>query len=152
MLWLWRGSASNWRHPTRARDRRGACPRTRRGADSRAAGRQPRLAHGGQQAGPAAPDAASHGRLELPAAVNEERSLFARLAVFAGGWTLEAAEAVSAGDHIAAADVLDLLAALVNKSLVLAEGSSAGVQRYRILETLRRYVLETPVQGVSRHS
>src|SRR6266511_3122476 len=132
MLWLWRGSASNWRHPTRARDRRGACPRTRRGADSRAAGRQPRLAHGGQQAGPAAPDAASHGRLELPAAVNEERSLFARLAVFAGGWTLEAA--------------------LVNKSLVLAEGSSAGVQRYRILETLRRYGLEKLVQGVSRHS
>jgi len=59
---------------------------------------------------------------------------------------------VSAGDHIAAADVLDLLAALVNKSLVLAEGSSAGVQRYRILETLRRYGLEKLVQGVSRHS
>ena len=42
-----------------------------------------------------------------------ERTLFARLAVFAGGWTLQAAEAVGAGDGLDAADVLDRLSRLV---------------------------------------
>ena len=44
--------------------------------------------------------------------------LLRRLAVFAGGFTLEAAEAIGAGDGVAAAEVLDLLSRLVDKSLV----------------------------------
>ncbi|HTQ00796.1 MAG TPA: tetratricopeptide repeat protein [Casimicrobiaceae bacterium] len=69
----------------------------------------------------------------------EERVLFARLSVFAGGFTLEAAEKVGAGDAIAEADVLDLLTRLVDKSLVSLE---AGRDRYRMLETVRQYAQE----------
>jgi non-specific serine/threonine protein kinase len=67
-----------------------------------------------------------------------ERRLLRRLAVFAGGWSLEAVEAVCAGAGIAASAVLDLLAQLVGKSLVqVAKGE--GEERYRLLETLRQY-------------
>jgi predicted ATPase/DNA-binding SARP family transcriptional activator len=52
-----------------------------------------------------------------------ERRLFARLSVFAGGWTLEAAEAVGAGDPVPAGRVLDLLSKLVDKSLVVVDAS-----------------------------
>lgn len=68
-----------------------------------------------------------------------ERTLFRRLAVFAGGWTLEAAEAVGGGDGLDPLDVLDLLALLVGKSLVVMDTES---QRYRMLETVRAYALE----------
>ena len=68
-----------------------------------------------------------------------EQQLFERLAVFAGGWTLEAAEAVGAGQGIDPADVLELLAQLVNKSLVAAQEGLGGEARYRLLETLRQY-------------
>ena len=66
-----------------------------------------------------------------------ERGLFARLSVFAGGWTLEATEAVGAGQG----DVLDLLSKLVDKSLVVAETSpvGGGALRYRMLEPVRQY-------------
>jgi predicted ATPase/DNA-binding CsgD family transcriptional regulator len=67
-----------------------------------------------------------------------ERVLFRRLAVFAGGWTLEAAEAVGAGDGLVGEDVLGLLAELVDKSLVIADEASGSV-RYRLLETMREY-------------
>jgi predicted ATPase/transcriptional regulator with XRE-family HTH domain len=67
-----------------------------------------------------------------------EQALFRRLAVFAGGWTLEAAEAICAGDHVAVLDVLPLLAQLVDQSLVLAEPHDTGT-RYRFLETIRQY-------------
>jgi non-specific serine/threonine protein kinase len=70
-----------------------------------------------------------------------ERALLRRLAVFAGGFTLEAAETVGAGEGIAETDVLDLLSALVNKSLVLAE-SPGEHERYRLLETIRQYAEE----------
>jgi predicted ATPase/class 3 adenylate cyclase len=63
-----------------------------------------------------------------------ERKLFIRLSVFAGGFTLSAAEVVCAGEGIEVAAVLDLLSHLVDKSLVVAEES-----RYRLLETLRQY-------------
>jgi non-specific serine/threonine protein kinase len=66
-----------------------------------------------------------------------ERRLFERLSVFAGGWTLEAAEAVGAGDGIAAAEVLDLLTRLVDTSLVVVTEQPEGTARYRQLETLR---------------
>jgi non-specific serine/threonine protein kinase len=70
-----------------------------------------------------------------------ERVLFRRLAVFAGGWTLEAAEAVAAGDGIAREEVFDLLSRLVDQSLVVLDRRGyAG--RYRFLETLRQYAEE----------
>jgi tetratricopeptide (TPR) repeat protein len=68
-----------------------------------------------------------------------ERTLFTRLSVFAGGFTLEAAEGVGAGGTIGHADVLDLLTSLVEKSLVELD---AGGERYRLLETVRQYALE----------
>jgi len=67
-----------------------------------------------------------------------ERTMLRRLSVFAGGWTLEAAEAVCSGDGIATADVLDLLALLVDNSLVVVE-TQRGQARYRLLETVRQY-------------
>jgi predicted ATPase len=71
-----------------------------------------------------------------------ERRLFERLAVFAGGWTLEAAEAVGTGVGVAKEDVLDLLAQLVRKSLVLANEAADGTERYALLETVRDYARE----------
>ena len=65
-----------------------------------------------------------------------------RLSVFAGGWTLEAAEAVGAGDGIQEADVLELLSMLVDKSLVVAEKNGEGAGRYRMLEPIRQYARE----------
>src|SRR5262249_11546536 len=76
----------------------------------------------------------SHDLLSPP-----EQRLFRRLAVFAGGWTLEAAEAVGAGDGVEPDGVLDLLAQLLDKSLVLPEAGTDGVGRYRLLETVRGY-------------
>jgi non-specific serine/threonine protein kinase len=67
-----------------------------------------------------------------------ERVLLRRLSVFAGGWTFEAAEVVAAGDGIRPAAMLDLLAALVDGSLVIAE-AQRGAVRYRLLETIREY-------------
>jgi non-specific serine/threonine protein kinase len=72
-----------------------------------------------------------------------EQLLLHQLAVFAGGWTLEAAEAVCAGERIEQQAVLDLLAGLVNKSLVTLDVDPAGrTCRYRLLETVRQYALE----------
>ena len=69
-----------------------------------------------------------------------EQILLRRLAVFAGGFTLEAAEAVGAGDAIPADGVVGLLARLIDKSLVLADAPEGGVTaRYRQLETIRQY-------------
>ena len=68
-----------------------------------------------------------------------ERLLFQRLSVFAGGWTLEAADAVGAGGGVEQPEVLDLLARLVEKSLVVMELSA---ERYRMLDTVRQYAQE----------
>ena len=67
----------------------------------------------------------------------EERTLFRRLAVFGAPFTLEAAEAVAADEDLDALGVFDLLARLVDKSLVIHAGD-----RYRLLETIRQYALE----------
>jgi predicted ATPase/DNA-binding CsgD family transcriptional regulator len=71
----------------------------------------------------------------------DERVLLRRLAVFAGGFTLEAVEQVCAVEGIERDGVLDLLGALVDQSLVIAEPRGRGV-RYRLLETVRQYGLE----------
>jgi predicted ATPase/DNA-binding SARP family transcriptional activator/DNA-binding CsgD family transcriptional regulator len=72
-----------------------------------------------------------------------EQTLFGRLSVFAGGWTLEAAEAVGTGGGIEEGEVLDLLSRLVDKSLVVTQVSGGqGVPRYRMLEPVRQYAQE----------
>jgi predicted ATPase/class 3 adenylate cyclase len=70
-----------------------------------------------------------------------EQRLLARLAVFAGGCTRDAAEAVCAGEPIERARVFELLAGLVARSLVVAEREGPET-RYRLLETIREYAEE----------
>jgi DNA-binding CsgD family transcriptional regulator len=72
---------------------------------------------------------------------SEERILLGRLSVFAGGFILEAAEAVGTGEGIEEAGVLDLLGSLADKSLVLAMEQDEET-RYRLLETVRQYASE----------
>jgi predicted ATPase/class 3 adenylate cyclase len=69
-----------------------------------------------------------------------EQSLFRSLAVFVGGWTLEAAETVCGGERNGS-DILDLLTRLVDKSLILIEDTPGGM-RYHRLETIRQYSRE----------
>jgi predicted ATPase/DNA-binding CsgD family transcriptional regulator len=71
----------------------------------------------------------------------EERAVLRRLAVFAAGWELEAAEAVCGAGEIARADVLELLGQLVEKSLV-AMAEEGGAARYSMLEVVRQYAAE----------
>jgi predicted ATPase len=71
-----------------------------------------------------------------------ERVLFRRLAVFVGGFNLEAAEHICAGNGLEAADVVDLLESLVDKSLVALGAERAGKERYRMLETIRAFGTE----------
>ncbi len=66
---------------------------------------------------------------------DDERRVFELLSVFAGGCSLEAAEAVCAGDQIEAEDVADLLAHLVDKSLLVAD-HTGGEARFHLLQTL----------------
>jgi predicted ATPase/DNA-binding NarL/FixJ family response regulator len=78
----------------------------------------------------------SHGLL-----TNREQVLLRRLSVFAG-WSLEMAEQVCADVLVPADDVLDTLAALVDKSLVVREPEALGQARYRMLDTIREYAAE----------
>ena len=71
-----------------------------------------------------------------------EQTLFNRLSVFAGGWTLEAASMVAKGEGVEEGEVLDLLSGLVEKSLVMIRGGASGGARYRLLETVRQYALD----------
>jgi predicted ATPase/DNA-binding CsgD family transcriptional regulator len=70
-----------------------------------------------------------------------ERTLFRRLSVFAGGWTVEAAEATAGFDGMEAADVLKLLSRLIDKSLVQVQEQS-GAARHGMLETIKQYAYE----------
>jgi predicted ATPase/DNA-binding CsgD family transcriptional regulator len=79
----------------------------------------------------------SHELLEEP-----ERTLFRRLSVFAGGFSLEAAEGICTGGGIQEDDVLDLLSRLVDKSLVSVAVHDGVEARYRLLETIRQYSSE----------
>jgi len=71
----------------------------------------------------------------------KERLLLDRLSVFAGGFTLDAAEQVCAGGAIAESEVLDTLATLVTRSLVAMQ-EEEGRARYRLLETIRDFALK----------
>jgi predicted ATPase len=71
-----------------------------------------------------------------------ERALLRRLGVFAGGFTLDAAEAVVSGAPLTESEMLEVLARLVDKSLVQPEDSTPSCDRYRLLETIRQYALE----------
>jgi predicted ATPase/DNA-binding SARP family transcriptional activator/DNA-binding CsgD family transcriptional regulator len=86
-----------------------------------------------------------------------ETELFRRLSGFAGGWTLEAAEAVGS-DGLEGANVFDVLSRLVEKSLVVAEATEADGVRYRMLEPIRQYARkkleedEEPDATLRRHA
>lgn len=71
-----------------------------------------------------------------------ERLLLARLSVFAGGMSLEAAEAVCFAGELDADDALDLLSDLVNKSLLVNRREAGQESRYFLLETIRQYAAE----------
>ena len=81
-----------------------------------------------------------------------EKALLCRLSVFAGGWTLDAAEKVVAGEGLEGEvvedfEVLDLLTSLVDKSLVIYEEREEGEARYGLLETVRQYAAERLAEG-----
>jgi predicted ATPase/class 3 adenylate cyclase len=76
----------------------------------------------------------SHELLEEP-----ERVVFRRLSVFAGGWTLSAAEEVANPDGELGSDILEILGSLVDKSLVSVSGFSSGETRFGFLETIREF-------------
>ena len=98
--------------------------------------------------GPGAEDAPERHRT-LPAAIGwsyeplspEEQALFRRLGVFAGGWTLAAAEAVCAGEE-RGLDPLDGLLALLDRSLIHGSGDDDREPRFEMLKILREYALE----------
>ena len=73
---------------------------------------------------------------------DSERQLLRRLSVFAGGWTIEAAEEVTSGLGLEREGVLDVLSRLVEKSLVNVDGDVDESRRYRFLETVRQYARE----------
>jgi predicted ATPase/DNA-binding SARP family transcriptional activator len=78
-----------------------------------------------------------------------ERTVLHRLAVFAGGFTLEAASAVATADHLGEPEVVDGITNLVAKSLVSVD-LEGTVTRYRLLETTRAYALEKLAEGGER--
>src|SRR5205807_81158 len=83
-----------------------------------------------------------------------ERTLLYRLSVFSGGWTLESAEAVCAGDGVAPEEIVELLAHLVDKSLVLVakpQEDDRDAYRYRLLESMREYGWEKVVEADETH-
>lgn len=98
-----------------------------------------RLLTGGSRAGPTRQQtlrAALDWSYDL--LTEAERAAFRALTVFVGGWTVEAAEAVCAGDDLDPAELLDVLTRLVDKSLVQVE-AGPGAAWYRLLEPVRQY-------------
>jgi predicted ATPase/class 3 adenylate cyclase len=69
----------------------------------------------------------------------QERTLFAQLAIFPAGWSLDAAESICGGEGL---DIYDSLEALVNKSLVSTHEELGGETRFRFLETIRQFAIE----------
>ncbi len=79
----------------------------------------------------------------------QEQTLFGRLGIFAGGFSLAAARAVCGGDGLDEIDILDLLSSLTDKSLVVAD-TVGRQERYRLLESTRAYALEKLKAGGER--
>jgi predicted ATPase/class 3 adenylate cyclase len=75
-----------------------------------------------------------------------EQALLPRLSAFAGSFSLEAAEAVATGGAVDRDEVIDLLARLIDKSLLMPEEASTEA-RYRMLETIRDYAQERLVEA-----
>lgn len=71
-----------------------------------------------------------------------DQTVLGRLSIFAGGWSLEAAEAVCSDDVLSTTEIFEALASLVDKSLVIFE-SEDDEGRYRLLQTVRQYAQET---------
>ncbi|MFB9679361.1 ATP-binding protein [Streptosporangium vulgare] len=67
-----------------------------------------------------------------------ERLLWARLSVFAGDFELDAARFVCSGDSLPSEDIMELISSLVEKSILLSDGTPSG-HRYRLIDTLRQY-------------
>jgi predicted ATPase/class 3 adenylate cyclase/DNA-binding CsgD family transcriptional regulator len=76
----------------------------------------------------------------------DERALMVRLSVFAGSFSLDAVEAVCAGDGIDSSHILDLITSLVDKSLVQVD-EDRGASRYKLLETIRHYARQKLVES-----
>ena len=100
------------------------------------------LTHGGRTAAPR--QRTIRGTLDWSHELlcERERKVFGRLSAFAGGWALEASEAVVSGGGIEEKEVLELLSGLVEKSLIVAEPTADGGVRYRLLDPIRQYALE----------
>jgi non-specific serine/threonine protein kinase len=81
----------------------------------------------------------------------DERILLKRLSVFAGGFTLDAAEKVCSYDELQQNQVLDLLSHLISKSLVMVE-VKVGDARYRMLDTIREYAREKLLMSIETES
>ncbi len=69
----------------------------------------------------------------------EEQTLFRRLSVFHGGWTIDAAEEVCFHSYSAQFDIIDVLTGLVDKSLIYREDQSDGEPRFHMLESIRSF-------------
>ena len=80
-----------------------------------------------------------------------EQRFWARSSVFNGGYDLAAAAAVCAADDLPAAETLDLVSALVDQSILLAEGGANGHTRYRMLGEIRQYGLERAEKSGELH-
>ena len=78
-----------------------------------------------------------------------EKALLCRLSVFSGGWTLESAEQVCAGEPVEDWETLDLLTSLADKSLVVPQQHD-GVTRFRLLETVRQYARDRLLESGDR--
>ncbi|HMD82830.1 MAG TPA: AAA family ATPase, partial [Anaerolineales bacterium] len=78
---------------------------------------------------------------------DSEQTLLRRLAVFVGGFILEAVEQVCTGDNIELRQVAEILSQLVQKSLVMEKQASGRERRYRLLETIRQYAREKLIES-----
>src|SRR6185437_6473141 len=108
-------------------------------ADTRPPQRPVQPAHRRQPGrAPAPPDAAHPLEWSFALLTAPEQAMLTRLCVFAGRFTLDDVEPVCCSGDVAAADALDLLSSLIDKSLVIKEDAD-GTACYRLLETMREY-------------